>query len=211
MDQRVSDLELQVEELSEEIRYLKGELSRLRRLVVAFGGPAAGSADRDVASAASSVGSWRSPGGARGGSESRSPVLERAFNEAASRPRSQGTAASDSGISSQTRGTTCSLTWEEREEVCQGIGDWVIRALRGEHHGASGRERISLANRVWLVFRDYEGLNYEPVRVCKTWSLCHGLVKRGHDTGDSVFVGLPSLREAQAVTAAAGVGWPADA
>ena len=209
MDQRVVDLELQTEELAEELRYLRGELSRLRRLVVAHIGPYPGPGEGDSASAASSLRSLRSQGDSRL-SVGRGSAVERPFNEDATRSRSQGSGPSESGVSSRTIGTSCSLTWGEREEICKGIGEWALRCLRGQHHGASGRDQISLANRVWVVFRDYEGLNYEPAGVCRTWTECHNLVKRGHDTGEAVFVGLPSLREAQTVCAAANIGWPAD-
>lgn len=117
MDQRVTDLELQVEELSEEIRYLKGELSRLRRLVVSNLGSTGGYADPEVAS----TGSWRSPGGARAASDSRSPGVERSFNPAASRSRTEGASASESGVSVRSISTSCSLSWGEREEICRQI------------------------------------------------------------------------------------------
>lgn len=191
------------------MRYLRGELSRLRRLVVGSG-PSPGR--EDAASATSSLRSFQTPGepargaGSRGAAEG---YVERPFTENASRSRSQGSGPSEASVTSRSVATSCTLSWGEREEICQGIGEWVLNSLRGVHRGPSGRDRIPLANRVWLVFRDFEGLNYEPVHVCTTWTSCHNLVKRGHDTGESIFVGLPSQREAQAVAAAAGVGWPA--
>lgn len=100
------------------------------------------------------------------------------------------------------------MTWLERESICDEIGLYIQRALLGDHRGPSGRDRIQLGSRVWLVFKDYEGLEYRPVRVCRTFSECRDLVKRGQDCGDSVFVGLPSDREACRVAAAAGFTWP---
>lgn len=85
------------------------------------------------------------------------------------------------------------MSWEEREAICDEIGAFVLRGLRGEYHGSSGRDQISLPSRLWLVFRDHFG---------------DRLTKVGHQLGDSLFVGLPSEREARLVCSRAGVPWP---
>ena len=77
------------------------------------------------------------------------------------------------------------LSWARREEICDGIAAWA-------HRGASGRDLIPLGNRnsvtSWGEFR--------PVRVFRTFALAKDVVKRGSDSGDSIYVGLPSEREA---------------
>lgn len=77
------------------------------------------------------------------------------------------------------------------------IAEFIVRCLRGEHRGESGRDRINLPSRLWVVFRDYEGISYEEPLVVNTFGLCKDRVKRGSgpDFGESVFVGLPSQRE----------------
>ena len=100
------------------------------------------------------------------------------------------------------------LSWARREEICDGIAAWVQRCIRGDHRGTSGRDLIPLGNRIWLVFRDIGGTEYRPVRVFRTFALAKELVKRGSDSGDSIYVGLPSEREARRVAAVSGVGWP---
>ena len=194
MDSRVAELEDALEDLKEEVRYLRGEVRRLRRLVD----------DRD----SRSDGSQRS---SRAYSEGSFSLVEREFNENASRSRSDtpcteqaSAVGSDPGRSGSTR---TPQSWLEREGICDEIAEFIKRSLDGDHRGASGRDRLRLPSRIWLVFRDYEGLQYKPVRVCRSWQSCKDLVKRGDGAGDSVFVGLPSEREACRVAERSGVGW----
>ena len=98
-----------------------------------------------------------------------------------------------------------SQTWLEREIICDEIAEFIKRCLGGDYRGSSGRDRIHLPSKIWLVFKDYEGLEYRPVRVCRTWAACKELVKKAGSAGDSVFVGLPSEREACRVAGRSGV------
>ena len=50
----------------------------------------------------------------------------------------------------------------ERETVARGIGKWIRRCLRGELRGLSGRERINLQSRIYLVVRDIQGQVHDP-------------------------------------------------
>ena len=198
MDNRLSELEDIVDELREEIRFLRGEVRRLRRLVE----------DRDSRDTVSGD-SHRSSRAPSDGSYS---LVSRGFNEEASRSRSYtpqaGTPSAPGSDPERSGGSRLSQPWLEREAICDEIGDFIRRSLDGDHRGASGRDRLHLPSRIWLVFRDYEGLCYKPVRVCRSWQSCKDLVKRGDGAGDSVYVGLPSEREACRVAGRAGVGWP---
>lgn len=100
------------------------------------------------------------------------------------------------------------LTWAEREAICGDIAAFLVRCRTGQQRGTSGRDRINLPSRVWLVCRDFEGQDFDPVRIYKVFALCKDLVKRGADCGQSIFVGLPSEREARFVVALAGLRWP---
>jgi hypothetical protein len=100
------------------------------------------------------------------------------------------------------------LSDEERTQLAQRIGAWVVRALAGHRRGCSGRDENPLSSRIWLVFKDIDGNEYNPVKVCTTWAEAALLVKRGQELGDSVSIGMPSKREAQVVVAAAGKKWP---
>jgi hypothetical protein len=102
------------------------------------------------------------------------------------------------------------LTWAERERICDEIALWILRALSGQHRGTSSRDQIPLSSRIWIVARDFQGRDCNPVQVFSSFSSCKEVVKRGSELGDSIFIGLPSQREAVRVVLAAGLTWPAD-
>ena len=203
MNNRVSELEDTVNELAEEVRYLRGEVSRLRREV--SGGGHRRSVDRseeDSRSVLSQGG--RSAGDRSGYSGSQTSYSLVGHVSEAAPPSPAPVRSSCSSVT-----TEGGLTWSEREDICRGIGQFVTKALGGRFHGASGRDQINLPSRIWLLFRDYEGVVYSPVRVFRQFAGCRHLVKRGgSDLGTSVFVGLPSEREARVVVASAGCIWP---
>lgn len=76
---------------------------------------------------------------------------------------------------------------------------------------AGGRERLNpLQSRIYVVLRDYNGLVTEhPARIFSRFSAVKALCFRAGSPGDSVFVGLPSQREARLAVEAAGCSWPA--
>ena len=203
MDQRILDLERTVEELSEEVCYLRGEVARLvpggASGNTPFSSPAGGRDRSDEAAVNASY------------SDSSYSVIsqpERPFNEAASRSRSGNVSPAPSLGSLGSPAPRCTLSWEEREAVCDEIGAFVLRGLRGDHRGPSGRDQISLPSRLWLVFKDHYGEPQNPVAVCRTFGDCRRLTKVGDQLGESLFVGLPSEREARLVCSRAGVPWP---
>ena len=101
------------------------------------------------------------------------------------------------------------LSWAVREEIARGIGIWIRRALDGDHRQNSGRDRLHLASRIYIVAKDFAGNTYNPVLVFTRLAQVRDLCQRGTDWSDSVFIGLPSQREGQIATAAAGLTWPA--
>ena len=101
------------------------------------------------------------------------------------------------------------LSWHDREAICVDIGRFLARCISGGHRGTSGRDRIPLPSRLWVIVRDYSGQIYTPVKVVRSWTSCKVLCKPGNsECGDSVFVGLPSEREARKVVQAASLQWP---
>ncbi|CAE7929268.1 unnamed protein product [Symbiodinium necroappetens] len=101
-----------------------------------------------------------------------------------------------------------------RQQVADEIGAYLKRCLAGNNRGSSGREKVNLANRIYVVVRDKDDRIYDPVRVCHSWRDTQPLVTLGpgpgRQFGDSVFVGFPSQWEAKRAVAAAGLSWPAD-
>ena len=99
------------------------------------------------------------------------------------------------------------LSWARREEIADGIGLWARRALDGQNRGSSGRDLNPLQSRLWIVFRSIEGEDFNPPLVYRSWTGAKALVKRGPETGGSVFVGVPSEREAIRVVRFSGLEW----
>ena len=215
MDRRVDSLEEAVSDLQDEVRFLRGELRRVRRSIGEsyLDPPGAGSAGHSRGqlsgieeSEVGSTGSYSLVDGSEVGRYSpteaaslgASPTPERSVAAPSSVPRS---------VASVPRGR-CSLTWAEREAICGEIAEFLVRCQTGQLRGTSGRDKINLPSRVWLVCRDFEGRDYNPVLIYKVFTLCKDLVKRGSECGQSIFVGLPSEREARFVVALAGLSWP---
>lgn len=182
-------LQVEVAELREEVDALKLEVSRLRRELAGLR--------------------------VRTGSESytRDSESEGSFSVV-----SQGAQPAASARVAQTHiaptaapgSPAPSVTWEERDQIADGIGRYLARAVAGEHRGTSGRDRVPLGSKLWIVVRDYAGQIYTPVRVSRSWGTVKPLVKPGGaDPGDSIFVGVPSEREARRAVAAAGLVFPA--
>lgn len=97
----------------------------------------------------------------------------------------------------------------DRAAIAGDIGKWIAKALRGERAGLSGRERISLQSRVYLVFKDLGGKVYNPPLFCELWREAKQYCTiAGHAANDSIFVGLPSKAEARIVTLSAGCNLP---
>ena len=187
MDDRVARLEQEVEELHTQLARVRRELDRIVALV----------ASQSNFSAVTNI----SVAGYRGGSSEAPPTPERVT--APSSPALAASASSD-------HSSRVPQSWSVRERICDEIALWIIRCLAGEHRGSSGRDRISLPSRVWVVVRDFEGTVFSPVRIYTQFASCKPLVKRGSDLGESIFVGLPSQREAFRVIAAAGLVRPSE-
>lgn len=95
-----------------------------------------------------------------------------------------------------------------REEICRSIGQWLRRALSGLPRGPSGRERIDLASRFYLVCRDSRGQDYNPPLFFSNWKAAKDLCFHRGEPGDSVFIGLPTKTEAVICIEAAGLQLP---
>ncbi len=101
-------------------------------------------------------------------------------------------------------------SWEERERVAREIGAFIVRAITGQNRGSSGRDKLKgLKSRYYLVIRDKFGQEYRnPIKVFTTFTQCKHLCAQAGDFGDSIFVGVPSIREGKIIAETAGLGWP---
>ena len=101
-----------------------------------------------------------------------------------------------------------------RQQVADEIGAYFKRCLSGDNRGSSGREKVNLANRIYVIVRDAADKVYNPVLVQTSWRDTQPLVTLGpgpgKQFGDSIFVGFPTKWEAKRAVSAAGLSWPAD-
>lgn len=95
-----------------------------------------------------------------------------------------------------------------RELLAREVGQFVRRCLDGQPRGSSGRDRLRLANRYYLVFADFEGVPLQEPLFTSVFADVKNLCKRGADCGQAVFVGLPSIWECKIVVSAAGFSLP---
>ena len=111
--------------------------------------------------------------------------------------------------SSSTSSATGPPGWEERLALARATGEYLRDALTGVITDKPSKGRHSLPNRVYVLIRDVNGTEYtHPVRVFRAFKDLEPLVKKQGSFKDSVFVGLPSQREAQAAVGQAGFAWP---
>ena len=83
------------------------------------------------------------------------------------------------------------------------------RSLEGVSQGTSGRHKVSLKSRLYIIIRDRAGNIYtDPVKIVRSWREAKALVDKEGDLGNSVFVGVASEREAKAAVSEAGFTWP---
>ena len=101
-------------------------------------------------------------------------------------------------------------SWVDRERVAREIGAFIVRALTGQNRGNSGRDKLKgLKSRYYLVVRDKFGQEYRnPIKVFTTFTQCKHLCAQAGDFGDSIFVGVPSIREGRLIAETAGLSWP---
>ncbi len=100
---------------------------------------------------------------------------------------------------------------EGRAELAREIGDFIRRSLDGDFRGSSGRHKLRLPSRLYLVFADFYGNRVEPPRVIRSFAETATICKQGPEAGQSVFVGVASQWEARIILNQAGFEWPTGA
>ena len=226
LNSKLEELTEQVHNLNTEVTTLRRRLDRVQRRLIDTARPSPGESD-SAASREPTEAGWDhvdSEGEHTRGTVSRSRT-SRASSGAAtplpvptpptpaetSQPLPSGSQPVPSGYSpspTPTPGGQSVPNWIQRENIAEQIGQFLQRALRGDHRSSSGRDLIPLPSRIWLVCQDIHGGRYNPVRVLRSWQATKALVKIGNEAGDSIFVGLPSEREARRAVFAAGLQWP---
>ncbi len=97
----------------------------------------------------------------------------------------------------------------EYEEICQKIGEWLKRAVNGEHRGNSGRHKLREGSTLYIICKDFSGRTYlDPIKISRHFAEVRSLCSSKGDWGQSVFIGLPSAVEVRAVARASGFNCP---
>lgn len=84
-----------------------------------------------------------------------------------------------------------------RRILAEEIGRFLRRAVEGEHRGSSGRDRLKLQNRIYVVVAGFDGIPLAEPRVESSFAVVRGICKRGPDCGSSIFVGFATKWEAK--------------
>lgn len=98
------------------------------------------------------------------------------------------------------RGTEIEIKAEDtegRRKLAEGIGRFLRRAVDGDLLGSSGREKLKLQNRCYLVIADYEGRLLPSPLFTTSFQEVRGRCKRGPELERSIFVGLATKWEAR--------------
>lgn len=99
----------------------------------------------------------------------------------------------------------------ERTSAAEQTGRFFVRCLANLPGGDSGRSRVKLQNRLYVVVRSIRGQVFNPVRVLSRFSEARELVTEtgvGSNFGDSIFAGFASQWEAKIAVQEAGLSWP---
>ena len=84
-----------------------------------------------------------------------------------------------------------------RVQLARQIGQFLVRALRGDFRGSSGRDRLKLGNRYYIILKTFEGEQLPEPAVVSSFAEVRRLCKRGSDCGAALFVGLATQWEAR--------------
>lgn len=111
--------------------------------------------------------------------------------------------------SHSTPGSVDHESWTEREAFARELGRWFRGRLQGQQNGLSGRDRFRLSSRYYLVAANHRGERVSPpLRVFQRLSDVKQICYRENGWGESIFIGVPSLREAKLLATAAHLPWP---
>lgn len=97
-----------------------------------------------------------------------------------------------------------------RRRLAEQIGGFLRRCIRHEPRGSSGRDRLRLQNRLWVVIAGFDGRVLPQPRAEFSFALVRELCKIGSDPGRSIFVGFATQWEARIALEAAGLVIPAN-
>ncbi len=114
-----------------------------------------------------------------------------------------------SGRSSQINTTPVDPTdTPGRTRLAEEIGQFLRRCVTGHPRGPSGRDRLALQNRCYVVVCTFEGVVLDPPHFHTAFAPVRDQCKRGSNCGSSAFVGFPTKWEARVALRAGGFALP---
>ena len=96
-----------------------------------------------------------------------------------------------------------------RAQLAKELGQFLKAGLENRIAGPSGRDRLRLPSRYYIVVKDYGGRRLEEVICASAFGEIRDLVKREGHLGRSLFLGFPTLWEARTALREAGIPLPA--
>ena len=96
-----------------------------------------------------------------------------------------------------------------RVELARQVGLYLRRCLGPGPRGSSGRDRLRLQNRCYIIIADFHGRPLQEVAVVSAFADVKRICKQGSDCGQAIFVGLPTRWEAKVALQAGDFELPA--
>ena len=97
-----------------------------------------------------------------------------------------------------------------RVALARACGAFLKRALEGDFRGGSGRDKLRLGSRVYVVAADYSGQRFDPPKVFFDFGSVKAVCKSGNQCGRAVFLGFASQWEAKEAVLTAGLTRPVE-
>lgn len=97
-----------------------------------------------------------------------------------------------------------------RSELAEEIGRFLRRCVEGVFRGSSGRDRLALQSRLYIVVAGFGGELYGPPLYYTAFAGVRARCKQGSLCGRSIFVGFASQWEARVALRAGGFSLPAE-
>ena len=81
----------------------------------------------------------------------------------------------------------------ERQELADHLGDWLRRELDGRGGGVSGRDRLGLRSRLYVLVQNHRGDRFDPVQVQSRLCDLRAHFRNQQDPGAAILLGFVQL------------------
>ena len=98
----------------------------------------------------------------------------------------------------------------KRRLLAEEIGHFLRRCVQGVFRGSSGRDRLALQSRLYIVIADYQGNIFDPPLFFSAFAPVRSRCKEGSCCGRAIFIGFATKWEARVALTAGGFSLPAE-